>query len=255
MKRRWKGSGASRKNGSRTCGLQIDGNASRLQRKLSSCPVKCSSSPLWSGQLRTSDRRASAPMISARSTASLLVRAPAEQSSRCSQCGVPFCQVHCPLGNNIPDWLKLTAEGRMLEAYEVQPPPPTPFPRFAGASAHRTNCARAACVLEQSAHGTITIGAVERYITEHAFDQGWVKPRIPQARCAARSVGIIGAGPAGLAAAEALRASGLRRACLRPVRPRRRAADLRHPQLQAGQGRSSARRKRPAAATRASIST
>ena len=43
----------------------------------------------------------------------------AEQSSRCSQCGVPFCQIHCPLGNNIPDWLKLTAEGRIKEAYEV----------------------------------------------------------------------------------------------------------------------------------------
>ena len=42
-----------------------------------------------------------------------------EQSSRCSQCGVPFCQVHCPLGNNIPDWLKLTAEGRLQEAYEL----------------------------------------------------------------------------------------------------------------------------------------
>ena len=42
-----------------------------------------------------------------------------EQSSRCSQCGVPFCQIHCPLGNNIPDWLKLTAEGRLKEAYET----------------------------------------------------------------------------------------------------------------------------------------
>ena len=42
-----------------------------------------------------------------------------EQSSRCSQCGVPFCQIHCPLSNNIPDWLKLTAEGRLKEAYEI----------------------------------------------------------------------------------------------------------------------------------------
>ncbi len=130
----------------------------------------------------------------------------AEQSSRCSQCGVPFCQVHCPLGNNIPDWLKLTAEGRLLEAYESAAATNT-FPEICGRICPQDRLCEGSCVLEQSAHGTITIGAVERHITENAFEQGWVTPRLPR-RLRAQSVGIVGAGPAGLAAAEALRASG-----------------------------------------------
>ncbi len=130
----------------------------------------------------------------------------AEQSSRCSQCGVPFCQVHCPLGNNIPDWLKLTAEGRMLEAYESSAATNT-FPEICGRICPQDRLCEGSCVLEQSDHGTITIGAVERHITEHAFDRGWVKPRLPN-RERGQSVGIVGAGPAGLAAGEALRALG-----------------------------------------------
>ena len=130
----------------------------------------------------------------------------AEQSSRCSQCGVPFCQVHCPLGNNIPDWLKLTAEGRMLEAYEASAATNT-FPEICGRICPQDRLCEGSCVLEQSDHGTITIGAVERFITETAFAEGWVKPRMPR-RERGQSLGIIGAGPAGLAAAEALRALG-----------------------------------------------
>ena len=67
----------------------------------------------------------------------------AEQSARCSQCGVPYCSVHCPLHNHIPDWLRLTAEGRLREAYEMSQHDQRPCRRFVGASAARTGCARA----------------------------------------------------------------------------------------------------------------
>lgn len=128
------------------------------------------------------------------------------QAGRCSQCGVPFCQVHCPLHNNIPDWLMLNAEGRRQEAYEMAASTNT-FPEICGRICPQDRLCEGNCVLEQSDHGTVTIGAVERHITEHAFDQGWVKPPQP-ARERAGSVGIIGAGPAGLAAADRLRRSG-----------------------------------------------
>jgi len=129
-----------------------------------------------------------------------------EQANRCSQCGVPFCQVHCPLHNNIPDWLKLTAEGRMQEAFETSSATNT-FPEICGRICPQDRLCEGNCVIEQSGHGTVTIGAIENYITETAFKNGWVKPRLPR-RERSQSVGIIGAGPAGLAAAEGLRAKG-----------------------------------------------
>ena len=130
----------------------------------------------------------------------------AEQSSRCSQCGVPFCQVHCPVSHNIPDWLKLTAEGRLEEAYQLVAAANT-FPEICGRICPQDRLCEGACVLEQSGHGTVTIGSVEKYITETAFERGWIQPRMP-ARERGASVGIIGAGPAGLSAAEWLRALG-----------------------------------------------
>jgi glutamate synthase (NADPH/NADH) small chain len=128
------------------------------------------------------------------------------QASRCSQCGVPFCQVHCPLSNNIPDWLKLTAEGRLEEAYEISAATNT-FPEICGRICPQDRLCEGNCTIEQSGHGTVTIGAVEKYITDTAFDMGWVKPAKP-ARERKETVGIIGAGPAGLAAADALRRKG-----------------------------------------------
>jgi glutamate synthase (NADPH/NADH) small chain len=132
--------------------------------------------------------------------------AAAAQASRCSQCGVPFCQVHCPLSNNIPDWLKLTAEGRLEEAYEMAASTNT-FPEICGRICPQDRLCEGNCVIEQSGHGTVTIGSIEKYITDTAFDMGWVKPAKP-ARERAESVGIIGAGPAGLAAADLLRRKG-----------------------------------------------
>ena len=129
-----------------------------------------------------------------------------EQASRCSQCGVPFCQIHCPLSNNIPDWLKLTAEGRIQEAYELAQSTNN-MPEVCGRICPQDKLCEGNCVIERSGHGTVTIGSVEKYITDKAWEQGWVKPlKIKNEKN--QSVGIIGAGPAGLAAAEQLRKSG-----------------------------------------------
>jgi glutamate synthase (NADPH/NADH) small chain len=130
----------------------------------------------------------------------------ASQASRCSQCGVPFCQVHCPVQNNIPDWLKLAAEGRLEEAYEVSSSTNN-FPEICGRICPQDRLCEGNCVIEQAGHGTVTIGAIERYITDTAWEQGWVKPLKPRAELGL-SIAIVGAGPAGLAAAEQLRARG-----------------------------------------------
>ena len=122
-----------------------------------------------------------------------------EQSSRCSQCGIPFCQVHCPLSNNIPDWLKLTAEGRLEEAYELAQSTNN-MPEVCGRICPQDRLCEGNCVIEQSGHGTVTIGSVEKYITENAWNKGWIKP-IKVTNEKDQSVGIIGAGPAGLACA------------------------------------------------------
>ncbi len=127
------------------------------------------------------------------------------QSSRCSQCGVPFCSVHCPVNNNIPDWLKLTAEGRLEEAYEVSAATNT-FPEICGRICPQDRLCEGNCVIEKD-FDSVTIGEVERFITDNAWDKGWVKPPSPR-RELGRSVGVVGAGPGGLAAADALRRLG-----------------------------------------------
>ena len=131
----------------------------------------------------------------------------AEQASRCSQCGVPYCQTHCPLHNNIPDWLRLTAEGRLQEAYNLSQATNT-FPEICGRICPQDRLCEGNCVIEQSGHGTVTIGAVEKYLTDLAWENGWVAPIKPGAE-RGESVGIIGAGPGGLAAADVLRRAGV----------------------------------------------
>ncbi len=131
-----------------------------------------------------------------------------EQASRCSQCGVPFCQTHCPLGNNIPDWLMLTAHGRLQEAYEISAATSN-MPEVCGRICPQDRLCEGGCVIEQSGHGAVTIGAVERYITDTAWERGWVQP-IKPSRERPESIGIIGAGPAGLSAADELRSAGYR---------------------------------------------
>jgi glutamate synthase (NADPH/NADH) small chain len=130
-----------------------------------------------------------------------------EQAGRCSQCGVPYCQTHCPLHNNIPDWLRMTAAGRLQEAYELSQATNT-FPEICGRICPQDRLCEGNCVIEQSGHGTVTIGSVEKFITDTAWEQGWVKPIRP-AMERTESVGIIGAGPGGLAAADMLRRQGV----------------------------------------------
>jgi glutamate synthase (NADPH/NADH) small chain len=130
----------------------------------------------------------------------------AEQASRCSQCGVPFCQTHCPLHNNIPDWLRMTAEGRLQEAYALSQATNS-MPEICGRICPQDRLCEGSCVIEQSGHGTVTIGAVEKYLTDKAWEEGWVQPLVAGPD-RGQSVGIVGAGPAGLAAAERLRELG-----------------------------------------------
>jgi glutamate synthase (NADPH/NADH) small chain len=130
----------------------------------------------------------------------------APQASRCEQCGIPFCQIHCPVANNIPDWLMLAAQGRLEEAYAVSSATNN-FPEICGRICPQDRLCEGHCVLEQSRHGTVTIGSVEKYITDTAWTMGWVEPARPLRERAA-SVGIIGAGPAGLTAADELRKLG-----------------------------------------------
>ena len=130
----------------------------------------------------------------------------AEQAGRCSQCGVPYCTVHCPLHNHIPDWLRLTAEGRLREAYELSNATST-MPEICGRICPQDRLCEGNCVIEFSGHGAVTIGSVEKYITDTAWAEGWVEP-VPVGRARGQSIGIIGAGPAGLTAAEYMRGYG-----------------------------------------------
>ncbi|MBV8237904.1 MAG: NAD(P)-dependent oxidoreductase [Sphingomonas sp.] len=129
-----------------------------------------------------------------------------DQASRCSQCGVPYCSVHCPLHNHIPDWLRLTAEGRLREAYELSNSTST-MPEICGRICPQDRLCEGNCVIEFSGHGAVTIGSVEKFITDTAWEEGWVEPLKPGAP-RGQSVGVIGAGPAGLSAAEYLRIRG-----------------------------------------------
>ena len=131
--------------------------------------------------------------------------AAAEQAARCSQCGVPFCQIHCPVSNNIPDWLMLTAEGRLEEAYEISSATNN-MPEICGRICPQDRLCEGNCVIEKG-FDAVTIGAVERYITDTAFNNGWVKPPKPRAE-RPQSVGVIGAGPGGMTVAEELRRLG-----------------------------------------------
>ena len=129
-----------------------------------------------------------------------------EQAGRCSQCGVPYCSVHCPLHNHIPDWLRLTAEGRLREAYELSNATST-MPEICGRICPQDRLCEGNCVIEFTGHGAVTIGSVEKFITDTAWENGWVEPLIP-GKSRGQSVGVIGAGPAGLTAAEYMRGHG-----------------------------------------------
>ena len=125
-----------------------------------------------------------------------------EQSSRCSQCGVPFCQIHCPLNNNIPDWLRYIAEGRLKEAYEISSST-NAFPEVCGRVCPQDRLCEGNCVVEQAGFGAITIGNLEKYLTEVAWEKGWIQ-KINSSSPNNQKIAIIGSGPAGMAAASYL---------------------------------------------------
>ena len=129
-----------------------------------------------------------------------------DQAARCSQCGVPYCAVHCPLHNHIPDWLRLTAEGRLREAYQLSNATST-MPEICGRICPQDRLCEGNCVIEFSGHGAVTIGSVEKFITDTAWEEGWVEPLVP-GPARGQSVGVIGAGPGGLSAAEYMRLNG-----------------------------------------------
>lgn len=128
------------------------------------------------------------------------------QGSRCEQCGIPYCSLHCPLHNNIPDWLMLAATGRLDEAYAMASATSS-MPEICGRICPQDRLCEGSCVLQQSDHGGVTIGAMEKHIAESAFAAGLVKPFVPKVERPER-VAVIGAGPAGLSAAGELRRRG-----------------------------------------------
>ena len=129
-----------------------------------------------------------------------------EQSSRCSQCGIPYCQIHCPLNNNIPDWLRYIAEGRLEEAYQVSAST-NAFPEVCGRVCPQDRLCEGNCVVEQAGFGAITIGNLEKYLTEIAWEKGWVKNLSSQNQYK-QKVAIIGSGPAGMSASAYLIQNG-----------------------------------------------
>jgi glutamate synthase (NADPH/NADH) small chain len=129
-----------------------------------------------------------------------------KQASRCTDCGVPFCQNACPLQNNIPDWLALSADGDLREAWRTASATST-MPEICGRICPQDRLCEGACTLQQSGWDGVTIGSVEAWIADQAFENGWVDPIRPPAE-RGQSVAIVGAGPAGLAAADRLRSAG-----------------------------------------------
>jgi len=130
----------------------------------------------------------------------------ADQSARCLDCGNPYCEWKCPVHNYIPNWLKLVEEGRIIEAAELAHET-NPLPEICGRVCPQDRLCEGACTLNEG-FGAVTIGSIEKYITDEAIRLGW-KPNLSAVRRIGKRVAIIGAGPAGLAAADALVRRGI----------------------------------------------
>ena len=130
----------------------------------------------------------------------------ANQSHRCLDCGNPYCEWKCPVHNYIPNWLKLATEGRIFEAADLCHQTNS-LPEVCGRVCPQDRLCEGACTLNDG-FGAVTIGSVEKYITDKAFDMGW-KPDLSQVKPINKRVAIIGAGPAGLACADVLARSGV----------------------------------------------
>jgi glutamate synthase (NADPH/NADH) small chain len=130
-----------------------------------------------------------------------------EQAGRCLACGNPYCEWKCPVHNYIPNWLKLVNEGNLLEAAELSHKTNS-LPEVCGRVCPQDRLCEGACTLN-SGFGAVTIGQVERYISEEAFKQGW-RPDLSHVVPSGKRVAIIGAGPAGLGCADVLARNGVK---------------------------------------------
>ena len=129
------------------------------------------------------------------------------QAERCIACGNPYCQWKCPVHNYIPDWLKLAAEGRIMEAAELAHQTNS-LPEICGRICPQDRLCEGACTLNTE-FGAVTIGAIERHVTDTAFAKGW-RPDLSGVKQTGHKVAIIGAGPAGLACADVLARNGVK---------------------------------------------
>ena len=129
------------------------------------------------------------------------------QAERCLDCGNPYCEHACPVHNYIPDWLKLVQEGRLFEAATLMHET-NPLPEICGRVCPQDRLCEGACTLEQTDFGSVTIGSIERSITDEAFRQGW-RPDLSGVTETGRRVAVVGAGPAGLSCADRLRRTGI----------------------------------------------
>jgi len=131
----------------------------------------------------------------------------ANQSHRCLDCGNPYCEWKCPVHNYIPNWLKLVNEGNIIEAVELCHQTNS-LPEVCGRVCPQDRLCEGACTLNDG-FGAVTIGSIEKYITEKAFEMGW-KPDMSHRIWTDKKVAIIGAGPAGIACADILTRSGVK---------------------------------------------
>lgn len=130
-----------------------------------------------------------------------------QQAERCLECGNPYCQWKCPVHNYIPNWLKLSQEGRIIEAAELSHQTNS-FPEVCGRVCPQERLCEGSCTLDDG-FGAVSIGNVEKYISDEAFKQGW-SVTYPVLAADAKQVAIIGAGPAGLACADILARNGIK---------------------------------------------
>jgi glutamate synthase (NADPH/NADH) small chain len=129
-----------------------------------------------------------------------------QQAGRCLACGNPFCEWKCPVHNYIPDWLKLIEQGNLLEAAELSHQTNS-LPEVCGRICPQDRLCEGACTLNDGL-GAVTIGAIEKYITDEAFRRGWT-PDMANVRSTGKRVAIVGAGPAGLGCADILVRNGV----------------------------------------------
>jgi glutamate synthase (NADPH/NADH) small chain len=130
----------------------------------------------------------------------------ADQSARCLDCGNPYCEWKCPVHNYIPNWLKLAEQGRIMEAADLCHETNS-LPEVCGRICPQDRLCEQACTLA-TGFGAVTIGAIEKYIVDEALKQGW-RPDLSMVQTKPWSVGIVGAGPAGLACADILTRNGI----------------------------------------------